>query len=60
MRFRPRFTIRELLLFTAIVALAMAWWVDHRRLMFELHGYGGPLSAGQGYEKSRLWLKPFN
>jgi hypothetical protein len=26
------FSIRELLLFTAILALAVAWWIDHRRL----------------------------
>jgi peptidoglycan hydrolase CwlO-like protein len=26
-----RFTIRELVLLTAIVALAVAWFVDHRR-----------------------------
>ena len=26
-----RFSIRDLLLVTALVALAVAWWVDHRR-----------------------------
>ena len=26
------FSIRELLLFTAILGLALAWWMDHRRL----------------------------
>jgi len=46
-----RFTIRDLLLVTLIVALIAGWWFDHRRLMFELRGYGGPLSAGGGYEK---------
>ena len=28
-----RFSIRDLLLFTVIAALAAAWWLDHRRLM---------------------------
>ena len=27
-----RFSIRDLLLVTVIVALAVGWWVDHRRL----------------------------
>jgi hypothetical protein len=27
-----RFTIRELLLFTVIVALGVGWWIDHARL----------------------------
>jgi hypothetical protein len=29
---RLRFTIRDLLWLTALVALAVGWWVDHRRL----------------------------
>jgi hypothetical protein len=29
---RLRFTIRDLLLTTVIVALALGWWLDHRRL----------------------------
>jgi hypothetical protein len=27
---RLRFTIRDLLLVTAIIALAVGWWLDHR------------------------------
>ena len=27
-----RFTIREILLITLIVALGLGWWVDHRRI----------------------------
>jgi len=27
-----RFTIRDVLLLTLIVGLAVGWWVDHRRL----------------------------
>ena len=27
-----RFTIRELLLLTLIAALALGWWMDHRRM----------------------------
>ena len=29
---RIRFTIRDLLWLTALVALALGWWVDHRQL----------------------------
>ena len=29
---RFRFTIRDLLLTTTIVALAVGWWLDHRRI----------------------------
>lgn len=31
-----RFTIRELCLFTIIVALVAAWWMDHQRLSAQL------------------------
>jgi hypothetical protein len=27
-----RFTLREMLLAAALVALAIGWWLDHRRL----------------------------
>jgi len=27
-----KFSIRDLLLVTLIVALALGWWIDHRRL----------------------------
>ena len=29
---RFRFTIRDLLLLTVIVALAVGWWLDHRKM----------------------------
>jgi hypothetical protein len=32
MEFRPRFTIRDLLLVTAVFALAAGWWIDHQRI----------------------------
>ena len=32
---RFRFTIRDLLLLTAIVALTIGWWLDHRKLTRE-------------------------
>jgi hypothetical protein len=38
-----RFTLRELILFTAIVAIALGWWIDHRRLTRELQAFGGTL-----------------
>ena len=31
-----KFSIRDLLLVTVIVALAVAWWVDHRRQAKEI------------------------
>ena len=30
---RIRFTIRDLLWLTAVVALAVGWWMDHRRIV---------------------------
>ena len=32
---RLRFTIRDLLWLTVVVALATGWWLDHRRLAVE-------------------------
>ena len=31
-----RFSIRDLLWLTLVVALAMGWWLDHRRLTHQL------------------------
>ena len=33
---RLRFTIRDLLWLTALAALAVGWWLDHRRTMSRL------------------------
>ena len=38
---RLRFSIRDLLWLTVIVALAVGWWLDHRRLT-EWDDTGGP------------------
>jgi hypothetical protein len=43
-----RFTIRELLLTTAIVSLSLGWWLDHWRLATQL-----------SKEKSRSWDMQF-
>jgi hypothetical protein len=32
-----RFTIRDLLWLMVVVAVAMAWWVNHRRQAAEIH-----------------------
>ena len=37
-RWRPRITIRELLLCTLVVALALEWWNDKARLIKGLQG----------------------
>ena len=41
-----RFTIRDLLWLTVVVAVAMGWWLDHRqsaeksnRYLYTLHSY---------------------
>jgi hypothetical protein len=40
-----RFTIRELVLVTVIVAMAFGWWIDRRRLAHRLQ-----LELSQTYE----------
>jgi hypothetical protein len=37
-----KFSIRDLLLVTVIVALAVGWWVDHRQLMREVRLFRDP------------------
>ncbi len=32
MKIKPQFTVRDLVLLTAMVALAIGWWIDHRNL----------------------------
>ncbi|HZL89066.1 MAG TPA: hypothetical protein VFB96_11875 [Pirellulaceae bacterium] len=32
-----RFSIRDLLWLTALAALALCWWLDHRRLSQQVH-----------------------
>jgi hypothetical protein len=32
-----KFAIRDLLLVTVIVAILVAWWIDHRRQVEEIH-----------------------
>ena len=34
-----KFSIRDLLLLTVIVALAVGWWVDHRRQAKEIKAF---------------------
>lgn len=46
-----RFSIRDLILFTAIVALALGWWVDHRWLTRELQAFGGSLFDSGGWNE---------
>ena len=38
-RFPERFSIRDLLWLTVVVALAVGWWVDHRRQAKEIKAF---------------------
>ncbi|MGI8981923.1 MAG: hypothetical protein ACR2FY_22045 [Pirellulaceae bacterium] len=46
-----KFSIRDLLLVTVIVALALGWWLDHRLLLGRLHSVGGYLTHFAGEYK---------
>jgi hypothetical protein len=35
----PRFTIRDLLWLTALIAMGVGWWLDHRRLDDQVSHY---------------------
>ena len=48
-----KFSIRDLLLVTVIVALAVGWWVDRRRL--SLHSRGILRQLLQEEEESRVY-----
>ncbi len=37
-----RFTIREILLLTVIVAILVAWWIDHQRQAAEIRRLKDP------------------
>ena len=47
---RFRFTIRDLLWLTVVAAVALAWWLDHRRLTEPYDPFlgriGEPVSGG--------------
>lgn len=52
---RFRFSIREVLLLTAVLALAIAWWLDHRQLSEaneRLNEVARPMAAAYGYSDS--------
>ena len=63
---RLRFTIRDLLWLTLVVALAVGWWLDHhrfRRFLETTVVLEGPIIApvqGRGpqpeYPKEKLWV----
>ena len=57
---RLRFSIRDCLLVTAIVAVALGWWADRRRLLGELEGVRDELQVArddlaQAPWKAYLW-----
>jgi len=41
---RVRFSIRDIMLVTALVAIAACWWLDHHRLMAKHLNYQARLS----------------
>jgi hypothetical protein len=46
-----RFTIRDLLWLTALVALGVAWWIDNRRMAYEIEGLRGTI-------ENSVWDQP--
>jgi len=44
-----RFTIRDLLWLTLVVALCMAWWIDHRPPRYEV------IDVGDEVRDEMLW-----
>ena len=40
-----RFSIRELLLLTLVIALSIGWWIDRRRLLVEVKSLREELSV---------------
>jgi hypothetical protein len=56
-----RFSIRELILVTVIVALAVGWWVDHTHPRFRPWGLVNPFSGTTEQmidsENGELWEK---
>jgi hypothetical protein len=52
-----KFTIRELLLLTVIVAMGVGWWVDRGRLAEELEFIKDPYTA-EGYWTRESELMP--
>jgi hypothetical protein len=48
---RFRFTIHDLLWLTALVAMGLAWWVDHRRMAYEIEGMNKTL-------ENSVWEQP--
>ena len=41
-----KFTIRDLLLVTVIVAILVAWWLDHRRQAAEIERFNSVVDLG--------------
>jgi len=57
---RLRFTIRDLLWLTLVVALATGWWLDHRRSTSPIEPFSGQLSLilGGGQEVHEKYNAP--
>jgi hypothetical protein len=53
---RLRFTIRDLLWLTALMALAVGWWLDHWRLT-AWEDVGGP-GIIEGFPPIRCFVRP--
>lgn len=50
-----RFTIRELLMLTLVVAVAAAWWLDHRNLTAQIAGQKARLQGVFYFLAERGW-----
>ena len=54
-----RFTIRELLILTVTVALAVGWWVDHRQLWNDRERTQTVIAQYEAYDLDQV-LKLYN
>ena len=51
-----KFSIRDLLLLTLIVALAVGWWLDHQRRESDFKAMREELNRRQQVEQAEAWI----
>jgi hypothetical protein len=53
-----KFSIRDLLLVTVIVAVCVAWWIDHRRQVAAIEQLTHPVTTHLGFRLVDIDLAP--